>query len=70
MPLCALVLHRPEQVADGADSDGVLVALRLDDDLAAEDRARVLGDAVDAAVAGRLGLPGLQAHLLEEVGDQ
>src|SRR6266545_349902 len=65
----AFVLNRPEQVAHSANPDGVLVPLRLDDDFAAEDRVVVVGDAVDASVARRLGLPRFQAHLPEEVGD-
>jgi hypothetical protein len=45
------------------------VALGLDDDLASHDRSRVVGDAVDTAVAGGSGLAGVQAHG-EQVLDQ
>jgi len=48
----------------------VLVALGLDDDLATEDRTGIVGNAVDSSVARGLGQAGLQAHLLEQVGDQ
>jgi hypothetical protein len=43
----AFVVNGPKEISDRADSDGVLVALRLDDDLSAEDRSCVVGDAVD-----------------------
>jgi len=66
----AFVLHGAEEVADGADADRVLVALRLNDDFAAEDGSDVVGDAVDAAVSGRLGEFRLKAHPREQVGDE
>lgn len=64
------VLHGAVQVPHGADADGVLIPLGLDDDLAAEDGSRVVRDAVDSAVAAGLGESGFEAHLLEKVGDE
>src|SRR5438128_12325764 len=66
----AFVLKRPEQIAYGTDTDGVLVSLSLNDHFSAEYRTWIVGDAVDAAVARRLCLTRFQAHLLEQVRDQ
>jgi len=63
----SLVLHRSEEVANGAHADGVLVPLGLDDHLATEDRTVVPGNTVDAAIARRLGLSSIKTHLLEQV---
>lgn len=47
----AFVLQCPEKIAYGADADGVLVPLRLDDDLATKNRSVVVRNAIHAAVA-------------------
>jgi hypothetical protein len=51
------VLNGAEEVPHGADADCVLVALRLDDNLSAETRPGVEGDAIDVAVTRRTCLP-------------
>src|SRR5260370_3599021 len=66
----AFVLQGSEQVPDGGDANGILIPFRLNYYLAAEDRPRVPGHAVDAAVARWPCLPCFQAHHGEQVLDQ
>ena len=67
---CAFVLHRPPQVSYVGWLNGAGVQLGLNDELAAGDGVRVIGDAVDAAVAGRAVQLGVETHLGEQVLDE
>src|SRR5690349_1722494 len=55
------------KITDCGYVHGIAVALRLDDNFAAEDRSVVEGDAVDAAVARGPCLFGVEAHSGERI---
>ena len=67
---CALVLHSPPQVTYVGWLNSAGIQLGLNDELPAGDGVRVVGDAVDASVAGGPGQLGVEAHLGEQVLDE
>lgn len=46
----AFVLDGTKKVANSADTDGIFITLGLDYDFSFEDRTRIIGDAIHAAV--------------------
>jgi hypothetical protein len=64
-------VHRPGEGADVIGGHALAVPLGLDQDLGlAHDVGLVVGDGVDALVAGGLGNAHFQAHGLEQLADQ
>jgi hypothetical protein len=50
----ALIVQRSKQIADGADSDGVLVTLSLNNDLSSQDGTGIKSNTVNTAITGGL----------------